>query len=67
VKIAPVSEDQVGAADTKNRLPYREDITMEENTLVGRKRRPLLMVNPTRRSVLKAGAATFCSRGPARR
>ena len=61
MKIAPVSEDQVGAADTKNRLPYREDITMEENTLVGRKRRPLLMVNPTRRNVLKAGAATFAA------
>jgi branched-chain amino acid transport system substrate-binding protein len=60
-KIAPVSEDEVGAADTKNRLPYREDITMEENTLVGRKQRPLLMVNPTRRSVLKAGAATLAA------
>ena len=34
---------------------------MEENTLVGRKRRPLLMVKATRRNVLKAGAATLAA------
>ena len=34
---------------------------MEDNTLVGRKRRPLLKVDPTRRSVLKTGAATLAA------
>jgi len=34
---------------------------MEDNTLVGTERRSLLKVNPTRRSVLKAGAATLAS------
>ena len=34
---------------------------MEENTLVGTRRRKLLKANPTRRSVLKAGAATLAS------
>src|ERR1700758_4268337 len=34
---------------------------MEENTLVGRKPRLLLKVDPTRRSVLKAGAATLAA------
>jgi len=32
---------------------------MEDNTLVGGRRRPLLQVNPSRRSVLKAGATTL--------
>ena len=32
---------------------------MEEHTLVGGRRRPLLQVNPSRRSVLKAGATTL--------
>jgi branched-chain amino acid transport system substrate-binding protein len=34
---------------------------MEEHTLVGGRRRPLLQVNPSRRSVLKAGAATLAA------
>src|SRR5580692_5961107 len=34
---------------------------MEEHTLVGTRRRPLLQVNPSRRSVLKAGAATLAA------
>jgi branched-chain amino acid transport system substrate-binding protein len=34
---------------------------MEENALAGRKRPPLLKIDPTRRSVLKAGAATFAA------
>jgi branched-chain amino acid transport system substrate-binding protein len=34
---------------------------MEDNKLVGTRRRSLLKVNPTRRSVLKAGAATLAS------
>ena len=34
---------------------------MEEHTLVDGRRRPLLQVNPSRRSVLKAGAATLAA------
>ena len=34
---------------------------MEEHTLVGGRRRPLLQVNPSRRSVLKAGATTLAA------